>query len=58
MRLIEIRMPILDIDEALKPIDRHSVLTLLPIGLEECGENGLGPPERDFYDALIEIPRC
>ncbi|MEY2565025.1 MAG: hypothetical protein QOH88_3218 [Verrucomicrobiota bacterium] len=51
-------MPILDIDEALKPIDRHSVLTLLPIGLEECGENGLGPPERDFYDALIEIPRC
>jgi hypothetical protein len=51
-------MPIFDTDEALKPIDRHRVLTLLQIGLEECGENGSGPTERDFYDALKEIPRC
>jgi hypothetical protein len=58
MKLIEIRMPIFDIDEALKPIDRHRVLTLLQIGLEECGENGPGPTEWDFYDALTEVRRC
>ena len=58
MKLIETRVPIFDIDEALKPIDARTVLALLQIGLEECRENRPGPTERDFYDALIEIPRC
>jgi hypothetical protein len=56
MKLIEIRVPIFDIDEALKPIDAGRALALLQLGLEECGEKWSESTEQAFHDALRAIP--
>lgn len=56
MKLIEIRVPIFDINEAVKPIDVRRVLALLQLGLEECGENWSESTEQAFFDALRALP--
>jgi hypothetical protein len=53
-----VSLPMFDINDALTPIDVRRILALLQIGLEGFGDDEAESTEREFYDALIEVPPC
>ena len=53
-----ISIPMLDINDALRPINVPKVLALLKLGLEGLGSDEAESTYREFCDALTEIPLC